>query len=65
MRHSPRKRSLGFDLFDYSDLHKKEFTSSRHVNPLNPTYVARNEAGQVTEIGPVEGSVPNATMPER
>jgi len=65
MRHSPRQRSPGFDSYDYSDITKKDFVSKRSVNPLSPTYKARDEDNNLVDIGPVEGSYPNALPKER
>jgi hypothetical protein len=51
MRHSPRHRSPGFNSYDYSDITRKEFITRRSVNPLAPTYVARDENNNLIEIG--------------
>lgn len=56
--HKPRARSPGYNNYDYSDITKAQFVSQRVVNPLNPTYKARDENGNVIDIGEVEGSKP-------
>jgi len=64
-RHSPRKNSGGFDNMDYSDITKAQFVTKRVADPLNPTYKARDENGQVIDIGAVDGSLPKVLPPER
>lgn len=38
MRHSPRQKANGYDAYDYSDITKAQFITTRITNPLNPTY---------------------------
>ena len=46
-RHSPRKRAGSYSAYDYSDITKAQFQTKRSVNPLHPTYVARDENGKL------------------
>ena len=64
-RHAPRERSGGYNVYDYSDITKQQFVSTRVTNPLNPSYTIRDENGQLAEIGEVVGSKPNVLPPER
>lgn len=50
---------------DYKDVTHCDFKTKRSVNPLNPTYVHRNDDGSITEIGPVPGSIPYTLPPPR
>lgn len=65
LRHKPRARSPGFDSFDYSDITKNKFVSSRITNPLNPTYMVRVENEELIEIGEVAGSKPTTLPPQK
>jgi hypothetical protein len=47
-----------FDAFNYDDVTKDFFKSSRVTNPLQPTYKIRNEEGKLIEIGDIPGSSP-------
>ena len=58
IRHSPRKKVQGYDAYDYSDITKAHFVSSRITNPLNPTYEGRDDSGNKIVYGAVEGSQP-------
>ena len=40
-------RSTEYDSFNYADITKTKFTSSRSVNPLNPYYSVKDENGAV------------------
>jgi hypothetical protein len=51
-------RQTAYDSFNYTDITKTKFVSSRTVNPLNPSYQVRDDEGKVVEIGAVEGSSP-------
>jgi hypothetical protein len=57
-RHSPRQRAGSYNAYDYSDITKAQFVTTRSTNPMNPTYVARDESGNLVEIGEVLGSKP-------
>lgn len=64
---SPKKpymRNTSYDAFNYTDITKNKFISSRVTNPLQPVYKARDDAGNLIDMGPIRGSVP-AKMPER
>ena len=37
-RHSPRQKAGGYDAYDYSDITKAQFVTTRMTNPLNPSY---------------------------
>lgn len=39
------------------------FISKRTTNPLNPKYVARDDLGNLIEIGEVDGSKPTTLPP--
>jgi hypothetical protein len=47
-----------FDAFNYDDVTRDFFKTTRSVNPLQPSYKVRNDAGQVIEIGAIEGNSP-------
>lgn len=51
-------RQTAYDSFNYADITKTKFVSSRSVNPLHPSYSVRDADGKVVEIGAVEGSSP-------
>ena len=50
---------------DYRDVTHVDFKTTRHTNPLQPTYVARDENDKTTEIGKVTGSEPCVLPPAR
>lgn len=50
---------------DYRDVTHTDFKTSRFTNPLQPTYVARDDKNQKVEIGEVGGSKPNVLPPPR
>ena len=47
-----------FDSFNYDDVTKDYFRTTRSVNPLNPTYKARNEDGKLIDIGEIDKNHP-------
>lgn len=47
-----------FDAFNYDDVTRDFFKTTRSVNPLQPSYKVRNEEGKVIEIGTIEGNSP-------
>lgn len=51
-------RQTAYDSFNYTDITKTKFVSSRTVNPLHPTYQVRDQDGQVIEIGGIDRSSP-------
>ena len=53
-----------YDSFNYNDITKNKFVSSRSVNPLVPAYKVRDDKGEVVEIGSIPGSSPKR-QPER
>jgi len=52
---------------DYRDVTNVDFRSTRFINPLEPTYVVRDETKnmEITTIGHVAGSKPNVLPPAR
>lgn len=64
-RHAPRNNSGGYNVYDYSDITKQQFVSSRISNPLNPSYTIRDEDGNLCDIGEVSGSKPQKQHLER
>lgn len=50
---------------DYRDVTHIDFKTSRLVNPLEPSYVVRDDKNQKMEIGQVGGSKPNVLPPPR
>ena len=56
-----------YNAMDYRDVTDVDFHSSRHINPMEPTYLVRDETKnmEVITIGPVEGSKPCVLPPAR
>jgi len=50
---------------DYQDVTKTQFVSTRVVDPLNPTYVSRDEDKKVCNIGEIIGNRPVVLPPAR
>lgn len=69
MRHAPRPgkgtSSQIFNQMDYRDVTHIDFKTSRHINPLVPTYITRDDKKQKVEIGKVMGSEPVVLPPAR
>jgi hypothetical protein len=61
---NPRERS-NYNPYDYRDVTHSKFESSRHTNPLAPSYPHKDEDGKSTLIGPIEGNVPSVLPPPR
>jgi hypothetical protein len=51
-------RHTQYDSFNYADITKTKFTSSRSVNPLLPAYQVRDDKGSLVTIGEIPGSSP-------
>lgn len=51
-------RQTSYDSFNYADITKTRFLSTRSVNPLNPSYMVRNEQGELVNYGEIPGSSP-------
>jgi hypothetical protein len=51
-------RGTQYDSFNYHDITKVKFVSSRSTNPLNPSYSVKNELGELMNIGEIQGSSP-------
>ena len=51
-------RGTQYDSFNYFDITKAKFTSSRSVNPLMPVYIVKDESNSITQIGEIPGSSP-------
>lgn len=66
-RHQARQNSAGFTTYDYRDVTKPHFTTTRiGGDPLNPTYVIRDEDGKgTTVIGEIKGNKPQVLPPRR
>lgn len=65
---SPRNlthtRKASYSNMDYRDVTHAEFKTTRHTNPLDPTYKTRDDDNNVHEIGPIDGNKP-LTLPNR
>jgi hypothetical protein len=59
-----RRPETGYSSFNYDDVTKNTFKTSRNVNPLAPTYVIRDENGQPAPYGEIPGSSPTK-LPQR
>lgn len=46
-------RGTSYDSFNYFDITKTKFTSSRSVNPLMPAYTVKDENNNLVEIGEI------------
>ena len=57
-------RQSNYDSFNYFDITKTKFTSSRTINPLMPTYQVKDENNNLIQIGEIPGSSPKK-MPMR
>lgn len=58
---SPRPvyvRKTKYDSHNYADITKAKFVSTRHTNPLEPSYVVRNKDDEVIQTQKIEGSAP-------
>lgn len=67
-RHAARDGKFGtgnYSQMDYRDVTHIDFKTTRHVNPLQPTYTIRDENKQKVEIGSVFGSIPVVLPPAR
>ncbi len=53
-----RKNSLGYESFEYKDVTKPNWMTSRRGDPQNPQYLVFDEDGKSYKIGEVEGSKP-------
>ena len=50
---------------DYRDVTHVDFKTTRHVNPLAPVYITRDENDKKVAIGSVFGSKPQVLPPAR
>ena len=50
---------------DYRDVTHIDFKTKRHTNPLEPTYIVRDDKENKIDIGRVLGSEPNVLPPPR
>ena len=67
-RHAPRPNAetqAKYNALDYRDVTHCDFKSTRTTNPLEPTYVHREEDGKLVDIGNVPGSKPCVLPPPR
>lgn len=46
-------RKTQYDSFNYADITKAKFTSTRSVNPLMPQYQIRDDTGNLMTIGEI------------
>ena len=53
-----------YDGFNYDDVTRVNFKTTRSVNPLAPTYLVRDDKGEVKTIGAIKGSSPSK-LPQR
>jgi len=53
-----------YDGFNYDDVTKDFFKTTRQTNPLQPKYSVRDDKGAVIEIGEIEGNSPKK-LPSR
>ena len=51
-----RRPETGYSSFNYDDVTKNQFKTTRHVNPLAPTYVVRDEENKAVTIGEISGT---------
>ncbi len=51
-------RKTKFDAFNYDDVTKCMFKTTRQTNPLQPTYKTRDDNGKLIEIGEIAGNLP-------
>ena len=49
-------RHTQYDSFNYADITKNKFASTRSVNPLLPSYQVRDADGNLVTIGAIPGS---------
>lgn len=62
----PNAERIGpYHPMDYRDVTNVDFKSTRTVNPLDPTYVTRDENKNVAQIGPIEQNKPCVLPPAR
>ena len=65
-RHQARQNSAGFTTYDYRDVTKPHFTTTRiGGDPLNPTYTIKDEDGKPCQIGEIKGNKPQVLPPKR
>ena len=46
-------RNTQYDSFNYADITKAKFATTRTVNPLAPQYVVRDDKNEIITIGDV------------
>ncbi len=54
----PYMRATAYDSFNYADITKAKFVSTRVTNPLQPRYSTRDAEGHVIDYGHIKGSEP-------
>ena len=64
-RPNPDEVAKYFNPIDYRDVTHCDFKTKRSTNPLSPTYVHRDDDGELKEIGVVKGSYPVVLPPPR
>ena len=62
-----RVENKSYHCMDYRDVTNVDFKTTRSTNPLEPTYIIRDETKnmEICEIGRVPGSQPNVLPPAR
>lgn len=57
--------AASYQSMDYRDVTNVDFKTTRHGDPLEPTYVHRDEKKEVCTIGPIDMNKPNVLPPPR
>ncbi|KAL4464775.1 hypothetical protein ABPG74_011336 [Tetrahymena malaccensis] len=53
------------DILDVKDINEfLQFKTTRHTNPLNPTYIGQNDQGEKIQYGHIDGSLSRRLHPE-
>lgn len=59
-----RRPETGYSSYNYDDVNKNQFKSTRSVNPLAPKYLVRDADNKAVTIGEIDGNCPTK-LPER
>jgi hypothetical protein len=59
-----RRPETGYSSFNYDDVTKGQFKTTRSVNPLAPSYIVRDADNKAVTIGEIQGSSPTK-LPQR
>lgn len=67
--HQVKERNMdkvkNYNPMDYRDVTNVDFRTTRVVDPLNPTYLVKDDDNKCVKIGPVDGSIPVTLPPPR